>query len=132
MKVTPEEMVRKLKGFYEGHITTLNGIMDKLPGAIRPEFEALKTGINAQLATLPPTDQVPAALDANYALDRLSAAIQYVGDMATGLVEKVKNLADKNLGLQTSLNGFEEKVTKGELIAKDKVAESVGLAREEG
>lgn len=128
---TNSDLLAFLTGVIQPHATALQGIMDKLPEALKPDFKRLKDDIDEQLRKLAPTDQVPAALDASYALQSLSSTLERVNEYATGLIKKVRDMTE-TLATQTSaLQGFNDRVTSGELVTKATATELCGTARKE-
>jgi len=120
------DIVKALRGFFDTHITSLNGVMEKLPDSLKAEFKGLRDSLNEQLSKLPALDQVPA--DAAVALNSAAEAIVWMQDYATNLMQRLTGL-QKDLGAKvTSLNSLEEQVSSGALLTKEK-AKEVGDAR---
>ena len=133
MKITNAADIRTfLKGFYDQHITALNGMLDKLPEPMRAEFTKLRDGLNAQLEKLPPLDQVPAAQDAAWAFQSFADAWTRMAEYSNGLRERLTALSGELAAKATALNGLEEQVKDGRLITKEKSTEACELAKAEG
>lgn len=140
MKIkTFPELLAFIKTSWTGQSTALNAMLDKLPENVRAEFAALKKSINDALEALPPTDQVPAAQEAAWALNAFTDFFQRSQEYAAGLSERlnkmVADLAVKATALnelQTQLNGLNAKVESGELLTKDKAKQAGDLRFEEG
>jgi hypothetical protein len=128
---TKTELKVFLKGIFEPHVTALQGIMDKLPDALKPDFQKLKSDLNAQLEKLAPLDQVPAALDASYALQSLSGALERIQEYATELTKRLSAMTQSLADKATALQGFEDKLKAGALITKEAATELCGAARTE-
>jgi hypothetical protein len=132
MKVkTNAELLQLWKTFCETNVTALNGLLEKLPESLRAEFQSLRDSLNRQLKDLPPLDQIPAAQEANWALATFGDAMVRMQEYASNLIERISGLQKEMAAKALSLNGFEEKVNKGELVDKNKVKELCDLARNE-
>lgn len=121
---TQEDIRNMAKGIVEPHIKALDGLMLKLPDAARPEILVLKNALNDQLEKMRPTDMVPAAQEANWALERLSG-------LCASLSDTVKNVLDRLAGQTVELCSYTDKTAKGELLAKPAVESLVQVARDE-
>lgn len=97
-------------------ITALNGLLDKVPEPLKAEYLAMRDKMNGLLEKLPPLDQVPAAQDAAWALNSFARTIdglfEYIEMSRQRFGDVLKSLGEK----QTALNGWDEKVTKKELL----------------
>lgn len=66
-------------------VTSLNSMLDFLDEPLKAEFLKVKSEIDTVLAGLPPSDQAPAALDANHILGRIfdmfASAQSLIGNM---------------------------------------------------
>jgi hypothetical protein len=111
-------------------------MLDLLEEPLRGEFVKIKGDIDTMLAALPPSDQVPAAMDANGVLDRLfgmfSNAQWLIDNMksamesanATGKAKAALSLnaAEVDRLANEKLQGF---ITAGDYIKKEEVAGQV-------
>jgi hypothetical protein len=133
MRITNNVELRAfLKGFYDQHVTALNGILDKLPEGLKGELSTLRDGLNEQLNKLPPPEQVPAAPDAAWAFNSFASALERMTEYSQGLLNRVTAMKDDLTAKATALNSLEEKIAKGEYLSKEKVTEACDLARAEG
>jgi hypothetical protein len=133
MKITNSTDLRGfVKGFYDQHVTALSGILEKLPEGLQGELAKLRDGLNEQLSKLPSVDQVPAAQDAAWAFNSFADAWVRMQEYSKGLLDRLTAMQSDLASKATALNGLQEQITKGELLAKDKVAEACALARAEG
>lgn len=132
MKVTfatNKEVTDYLAGIIRPHATALQGIIDKLPEGLRADFVRLKKDMDDTLAKLPPTDQVPAALDVSYALQSFCNTFErmqnYMNELTTRMTTIAKEASDKAAAYQGQL----DKITNGELITKAAATELCTAAR---
>lgn len=132
MKIEVKDIPKLLRGFYTEHLTALNGLLDKAPAAIKAELQALYDSLNAQLAKLPPLEQVPAAQEAGWALNALSDAWAHMQEYTTGILGRLQKMQTEMSAQVTELNALHEQVANGELVAKIKVTELCAAARTEG
>ncbi len=117
-----------MKGFYDQHVTALNGILDKLPEAMRPELAKLRDGLTDQLNKLPALEDK----DNHGVLAFLADAMARMQEYATALMGQITAMKSELGTTVTALNGLKDQVAKGELLSKDKAAEACALARTEG
>jgi len=129
---TAAELTAFLQTWAAQHSIALNGVIDSLPEGVRAEWQSLKDGLNATLAKLAPTDQVPAALEAGYALNRFSSAfadfVSYTDMLRDRLVAMGASLTKQTV----ALNGFETQLASGDLMPKEKFTPLIDAARSEG
>ncbi len=119
----PGAVREALKDFF-GETEAFFGSMassDAVPEAFRSQFDSLKQGVNATLRQLSsvPTDQVPAAMQASYALDHMAFCITSLREMYEGAVTRLKGMIDDlspKAQLAQQLNG---RIEKGELLADE-------------
>lgn len=132
MRITTNLELRAfLKGFYDQHVTALNGILDKLPEGLKGELTKLRDGLNEQLSKLPPLEQVPAAQDAAWAFNSFASALERMTEYSQGLLNRLSAMKEELTAKATAFNSLEEKITKGEYLSKEKVTEACDLARAE-
>jgi len=129
---TNAEIAKALKGFYETQIVSLNGILEKLPEALRPDMLKIKEALDEQLKKLGPIDQVPAAQDAGWALMSLSDAVTRANDLVSNLMARITAISTDLSTRTLSLNAMEDKLTKKELLTKDEAKTLADAARTEG
>ncbi len=91
---------------------------DTLPPAMQGSLKEITDDLNVILAKMPPLEQVPAALDASRSLEYAIGALDGAVSSANRLTAMVETLSRDHNAAKVSLNSFEEKVTKGELIPK--------------
>lgn len=129
MKIkTNAELLQLWKTFCETNVTALNGLLEKLPETLRAEFQSLRDSLNKQLKELPSPD---AGQEDNSVLATFGEAMVRMQEYASNLFERIAGIQKELAAKTLSLNGLEEKVTKGELVGKDKVKELCDLARNE-
>lgn len=128
---TDKDLADFFTGIFQPHVDALQGIMDKLPEAMRPDFKKLYDDLNGQLKKLAPTDQVPAALDASYALQSFCNAMERMQEYAMQATQRLATMAQDITAKTTALQGWEKKVTDGLLLTKEAATELCGLARKE-
>lgn len=129
--VTSTEMLKLVKDNLNENLTALNGIADSLPEPMKCHIVKLREDLNKKLAGLLPLDQVPAAEQANYALNQLVWAYNSAQESYKGAVERLAEIT-KSLGeAQTALNGLNDQVAKGEYVTKAAALELAGKARTE-
>jgi len=126
---TNKEVQDFLTGIFQPHVTALQGILDKLPEAMRPDFLKLKNDLNEQLSKLAPTDQVPAALDASYALSSFANAMERMQEYATAMTNRLAGMTTKLSETNGSLDALNKKVTDGLLITKEAATELCSKAK---
>jgi len=133
MRITNNAELRTfLKGFYDQHVTALNGLLDKLPENLRADLAKLRDGLNAELSKLPPLEQIPAAQDAAWAFSSFADAWQRMQEYSRGLLDKLEALRGELATKATALHGLEQQIAKGDYLSKQKVTEACDLARAEG
>ncbi|HVM48380.1 MAG TPA: hypothetical protein VMU04_10150 [Candidatus Acidoferrum sp.] len=121
-----------IKGFYDQHVTALNGILEKLPEPLKGELSKLRDGLNTALEKLPPLDQAPASQDASWAFNSFAEAWSRMAEYSDGLRQRLASIAGELQTKALALNSLEQKITAGEYISKEKAAEAANLARTEG
>jgi hypothetical protein len=125
---TYAELTGKVKRFFEDQQAALNGALEKLPEALRTQFSGVKESINNILKDLPPTDQVPAALDASYVLQHFASMFERIQDYTARLSGMMDGLTAK----ATAMHELDAKVKAGELLEKAAVQDLIEQAREAG
>lgn len=126
-----DEMISFLTSLFAPHAVALQGIMDKVPESLRPDFKKLKDDLDEALSKLKPTDQVPMALDANYALQSLCGALERFQEISTSFTSRIADLVRSINEKATSLQGYLDKEKSGELITKAAATELVNKAKED-
>lgn len=58
---THTDLVALFRELGATQLTALNGLLEKVPGNLKAEYEAMRDRLNGLLAKLPPLDQVPAS-----------------------------------------------------------------------
>ncbi|MHB1308288.1 MAG: hypothetical protein ACYDC1_06275 [Limisphaerales bacterium] len=104
---------------------------EELPATLKGAYESLKGQINAVLAKMPTTDQVPAALDAGYALNHIRAMMSHVAEVA-GLVKAqflaLQSVANTQTSLNSRVSELEGQLESGELLTKAQATELANQA----
>lgn len=100
---------------------TLESWLDKVPAESKPFIANLKATVDAALAKLAaqPTDQVPAAQEANYALRNLAEAFSYMGEIADRAMAQVDGILKQFSPKIERLNELDVKLEKKELLTKE-------------
>jgi hypothetical protein len=129
---TNADLAKAIRGFFEQHVTALQGVLEKLPEPLKSDIQKLKDSLNAQLAKLPPLDQVPAAQDAGWAINSFVDSWTRLQEYSAGLLSKLQKMADDISGHATALHSWEKKVTDGDLVEKPKVKELTEKAFTDG
>lgn len=124
---TLKDVTKCAREFLTAQITNLNGLLEKLPEAAKAEYQALRDKFNVQLAGLEPLEQVPAAMEASYGFNYLGNMINRISEVTTGMMNNLRDMQPKLV----SLNSFETRMAKKELIEKTELDELVKLARED-
>ena len=120
---TNADLAKAIRGFFEQHVTALNGMLDKLPDPLKKEIQDLKDSLNAQLSKLPPLDQVPAAQDAGWAINSFCESWTRLNEYSAGLLQRLQKMATDIAAHGTALAGWDKKVADGELVPKTQVQE---------
>jgi hypothetical protein len=95
--------------------------MDGLPDEAKNFFTSLKATVDAALTRLAsrPTDQAPAALDANYALRSLMDSFACMQELANTSVKRIEEMS-RAYGLKIErVNELETKLDKKDLLTKE-------------
>lgn len=125
---TPADFLAFLRELGTTHITALNGLLDKVPEAVKTELSTMRERFNGLLKGLPPLDQVPSALEASTALNSFSRTIQDIFEYLDYSRERIASIGKTLEEKTTALNGLNDQVTKGELLDKAKVQIAVDTA----
>ncbi len=128
MKITnATELGAFVKGWYEQHVTALNGILEKLPENLKSEFTKLRDGLTTQMQKLsiPTTDN---AWDFNV----LSGIWSDMANYSNTIRDRLTQLSGELQTQALALNGLEQKIATGDYISKEKSTEACQLARTEG
>lgn len=113
------------------HARAMDGLLDKLPEGIRKELVDLKTSINEKLSKFPPLDQVPAANELGWMVERLAESVNHLTEYTGQMMDRLRTTAEKLSGQTTAYNELKGKVDAKEFIAKDAVKEMCDLAAKE-
>jgi len=125
-----------IKAFREGSetfVTAINSMVDYLEEPLKSEFLKIRDDINTVLSGLKPTDQAPAALQANDVLQQLLG----VFSMAQSMMGHLKSFADGQKDkAAAALNAIPAEVEKaiaakleaGELVKKEDHEAALGTA----
>ena len=116
-----------IKGFYDSHVTALNGILDKLPEGLKAEFTSLRDGLTAQLEKLPSADGTEAAQ-----LPAFAEAWSRLAEYTNSLRDRMNTLTAKLADQATALHGLQEQIAAGAYLTKEKATEACAVARSEG
>lgn len=144
MTLTQEQILAALqKAGAPAVRTALNSFnFDQLPAPMAAMMKEFKGKLDANLAALPPTDQVPASLDAagmlHYTCNRLADFDQFLSQLMAGMpgmVTACHSAADARLDARVA-EALAAKVAAGEFVPKDAAAtalnSAVAAAREDG
>lgn len=103
------------------------GKADAIPDAFRAQYTSLKDGVNNVLKQLSsvPTDQVPAAMEASYALNHMAYCLSSIKEMyenaVTGLNKMISELTPK-AQLAQQLSG---QIERDELLGGEKLTNRI-------
>jgi hypothetical protein len=109
-------------------------IKDGVPKVMQEPLKKLHDQINEYLRGLDPTEMIPAAQEAGYAMRYLQGAMAHVNSMSDTLKAMVTANGSVVLELNQArqdLTGLNEKVTKGLLVPKEDLDNAVKKAGEE-
>lgn len=122
----PQALLKNQRAFFTTAQSAFHGLnLEELPEPIRGTITKIKTEIDAALSALPPTDQVPAALDASSGLHWLVDSLRRVNEMAAETLASLDKMSRELTAKASALHGLETRVSSGELVEKAKVAEAV-------
>lgn len=131
-KIKPDSqtLFRDVRDLFTTTQTMLNGMLDKVPAELKDSIVALKQRVDAKLAALSdqPTDQVPAASEAAYAMQHLCSALEYYKELYDGAISQLNEMMTKWGGTSQQLNSLNLAKEKGELLDKAQVEEKVKTA----
>lgn len=134
LTVNPEDAASVLavnRQFFTDHLAQLNGMMDKVPEALRPIIEAMKTRADAALVRLAdrPTDQVPAAQAVGGAIQSLCYTVSYMQEALNDALGRIQEtLADFSPKV-AQLNALHTRIENKELIEKSEHEAALETAR---
>ena len=114
----PKSLANAVRSLFTETQTALQGLLDQVPEAFRPQIEKLKTVVDEKLVQLAnsPTTQVPAAQEAADALRFMVQSMSYMKELFDGAVSRFNEiLADLNPKAQ-ALHGLNVRIEKGELV----------------
>jgi hypothetical protein len=100
---------------------TLASWLDNVPEESKPFISALKKDVDAALVKLAdrPTEQVPAAGEASWMLQRMAEAFTYLQDLNARFISQMEAMT-KQFGLKVErVNELEGKLSKKELLARE-------------
>lgn len=99
-----------------------------LPDVLKAPYISLKEFINSALAKLTPVDQVPASLDASYALNTVGNLLEQIG-LITGAIKQQYAALVLNAVEKAELASLNARVLSGDLVAKAQVDTLIAAAR---
>ena len=117
-KATAAEVRAAVVAVITPFATELAGVGDGLPEGMKKVFTDAYASLNEFLAQLAPTEQVPAAQQAGWALESLAAALQRLTMVTGQVMGGVAKLRGEYAGMQTQFAGLDGKLKAGELIEK--------------
>ncbi len=115
--------------------TSLQGLdLTGIPAPLAAQVKEMKDALDASLAKLAPTDAVPAALDASYALNSLAHTLRRVTEFAESTMSQLRAMAQKLEPQSLALNELKGRVDRGDLLEVAEVERrvQVGIARLDG
>jgi hypothetical protein len=135
-----------IRNFFTQQCANLTAMIGQLAEPYATEFRKLQNQYEAVLKTLPLTDQVPAALEANYHLTALFSALQanqylvsYLGGEIAGMKKKHDEMLAARESETQQLSAatqkcaeLEKKIADGDLLDKTKVTELCSAAKTTG
>jgi hypothetical protein len=121
----PAQMVTSLGEYFRGLQLALHKTADKLPPNLKADFDTIKTQVDQALTQMAsrPTDQIPAAERASYALECMARSMinmQEISDNANSMIDRIlKEYGPKDAELMSLKGQIEKKelVTKAEMDA---------------
>jgi hypothetical protein len=128
---TKKDLTDYLTKLFQPHATALQGIIDKLPESMRPDFLRLKKDMDDQLSKLAPTDQVPAAMDASYALQGFCHAMERMSQYVSDLTGRLAQIAKDHSDTASAYQGMQKQLKDGDLLTKAAATELCGTARQQ-
>ena len=128
---SPEQFVKELRDVITAEISGLNGILEKIPEALRGDLTKLRDSLTEKLTALKPFEQVPQAEQATFALNAVMDGIGRMQEYSNLLLGKLDGMAAELAKMTTAKNDFEKKIADKELMTKDEVKAACDLARSE-
>ena len=119
--MNPKQLLTAILAYFQNAKTALNIDLAGVPEEMKNLISRLKADMDAALAALPPIDQVPAALEANQALNWISDTVRRMQEFSASMMEGVTKLRNDLVLKATALNALEEKVAKGELVERSEL-----------
>jgi hypothetical protein len=112
---------------------TIASMLDFLDEPLKGQFLKVKQQIDTMLASMPPSDQAPAALNSNRILGDLSNVLAVAQSMMSQLSEVAKSARQEVATVKASLtteieNAIKARIEAGELFAKDAVQGRIDAA----
>lgn len=100
--------------------TTLGQMLEKCgtDSDLKAGIQSLTDSINAQLAKLPPLEQVPAAMELAEQVNWFQSCLNNCSEYATRLFQRLSDVNTRLLTANTEVNGFNKKIADGELLPK--------------
>jgi hypothetical protein len=125
--VLAPEAASAVRAFASGMSTEIASLVDSLPEPFKGQFLEIKGQVNQMLASLQPTDQVPAAQDSNYALRSLFYALQTAQSMIAQLGATAKNVGKELATTRASIpeetkKAIDAQIASGALFDKEGAA----------
>lgn len=129
----PKGLIPALRGMFTEMQGSFAEMLSKVPDAFKPQIAALKTKADQMLAGLAsqPTDQVPAAQEASYAIRCLVGNLAYMNEQFMGAMKLIDDMSNRYSPVATELQGLKDLQEKGDLLPKTKVEELVTSKVEE-
>lgn len=126
----PKRIGVEVRGIFTEMQSGLSDLINTLPEALRPQFKKLKDKTDAVLVGLAsqPTDQIPQAQEANYAMRSLAWAMQSAWEQYQSAMEVLQGMGKMVGGLQAemqSLQGLKQEKETGVLIPKTQAEQMV-------
>ena len=112
---------------------TIASMLDFLDEPLKGKFVEVKTQIDTMLASMPPSDQAPAALGANRVLTDLLSVLGMAQSMMSHLSEVAKGARREVATVRASLTGEVEsalhaRIEAGELVTKEALQGKIDAA----
>ncbi len=127
------ESIKVIRASASTIATAVASMLDFLDEPLKSAFVKVKSDINTMLASLPPTDQVPAALNSADLLRSLMCSFQMAQSMMSSISEYGKQSRAELVTARNSMptdieNAITAKVTAGDLLKKDDVQAKIEAA----
>ena len=134
-----KESQSAVRQFFTQQLTALGNLLGQLKEPWASEFRKLKDQYDSVLKSLPPSEQAPAALEANSQLTAVfsslvsaQSVITYLSNEIIGLGKKHDESASQLVTYQQRCTDFDAKLKNGDLVERQKVTELCSASEKNG